>query len=78
MIGVIDAKGASGGKAQGEREWTLRCSLDAWRVVGAPLERDEGVRATRFTKLEKSQQNDSTRPNCWNVSVGVRATRFTE
>lgn len=38
VLGVVSPSGASGGKSRGEKLWTLRFTLDAWRFKGAALQ----------------------------------------
>jgi hypothetical protein len=38
VLGVVSASGAGGGKSCGQKLWTLRFTLDAWRIKGADLQ----------------------------------------
>jgi hypothetical protein len=44
VTGVVDAAGASGGRFQGEKLWTLLFSFDAWRVESARRRCESGAR----------------------------------
>lgn len=41
VVGVVHPFGASGGRARGEKKWTLRFSLQPWRVDASSLETEE-------------------------------------
>src|SRR5262245_20904819 len=38
VLGVVSASGAGGGRSGGEKLWTLRFTLDAWRIKGADVQ----------------------------------------
>jgi hypothetical protein len=38
VIGVVSAIGTTGGKVGGEELWTLKTTLDAWRIQGAAIQ----------------------------------------
>jgi len=38
VIGLVSAMGTTGGKLGGEELWTLKATLEAWRVHGGPLQ----------------------------------------
>ena len=62
VLGVVGPTGVSGGRSRGEELWTLRLTLEAWRIQSAGLQSRPLAVRRKVTNEELSTFRQSIRP----------------